>query len=44
VTPRYVLDTNTVVDVLLRRHGVEEQLSEVSPHDVRVSAITLAEL
>lgn len=41
---RYLLDTDAVVDVLRRRHGVAERLSAVSPDDVRVSAMTVAEL
>lgn len=41
---RYLLDTDAVVDVLRRRHGVAERLAAVSPDDVRVSAMTAAEL
>ena len=41
---RYLLDTDAVVDVLRRRHGVAERLAAISPDDVRVSAMTVAEL
>ncbi len=40
----YFLDTNTVIDVLRPRHGVARRLAAVSPGDVRVSAMTVAEL
>lgn len=41
---RYLLDTDAVVDVLRGRHRVAERLSQVSPEDVAVSAMTLGEL
>lgn len=44
MTRRYLLDTDTVVDVLRGRYGVADRLSAVSPDDVRVSAMTVAEL
>ncbi len=40
----YFLDTSTVIDVLRPRHGVARRLAAVSPDDVRVSAMTVAEL
>jgi tRNA(fMet)-specific endonuclease VapC len=44
VSVRYLLDTDAVVDVLRGRHRVAERLAQVSPEDVGVSAMTLAEL
>ena len=44
MTVRFVLDTDTVVDVLRRRHGVAARLARESPDDVGLSAMTLAEL
>jgi len=41
---RYLLDTDTVVDVLRGRHRVAERLAQESPDDVAISAMTLAEL
>src|SRR5690348_10071297 len=41
---RYVLDTDTVVDVLRGRPDVIRRLSRVSPDQVAVTAITVAEL
>lgn len=41
---RYVLDTDAVVDVLRKRGGVQERLRLVSPDDVAVIAMSLAEL
>ena len=41
---RYLLDTDAVVDVLRRRHEVAKRLAAVSPDDVRVSAVTVADL
>ena len=41
---RYLLDTDAVVDVLRGRHRVAQRLAQVSPEDVGVSAMTLAEL
>ena len=41
---RYLLDTDTVVDVLRARYGVARRLAELSPDDMRVSAMTVAEL
>ena len=40
----YLLDTDAVVDVLRGRHGVAQRLGQVSPEDVAVSAMTVAEL
>ena len=40
----YVLDTDTLVDVLRRRADVVARLDAVSPDDVRVSAASAAEL
>jgi tRNA(fMet)-specific endonuclease VapC len=40
----YLLDTDAVVDILRRRHGVAERVARLSPEDVGVSAITVAEL
>ena len=40
----YLLDTDAVVDVLRGRHGVAQRLAQVSPDDVAVSAMTVAEL
>ena len=41
---RYVLDTDAVVDVLRARHRVAARLSEISPEEVAISSMTLAEL
>jgi tRNA(fMet)-specific endonuclease VapC len=40
----YLLDTDAVVDVLRGRHDVARRLGEISPEDVAVSAMTVAEL
>lgn len=40
----YLLDTDAVVDVLRGRHGVAQRLAQLSPDDVAVSAMTVAEL
>jgi len=40
----YLLDTDAVVDILRGRHGVAQRLAQVSPDDVAVSAMTVAEL
>lgn len=40
----YLLDTDAVVDILRGRHGVAHRLGQVSPEDVGVSAMTVAEL
>ena len=39
-----MLDTDAVVDVLRGRHGVAQRLAQLSPDDVAVSAMTVAEL
>ena len=39
----YLLDTNTCSDVLKRRFGMAERLQALSPADVNVCAITVAE-
>jgi tRNA(fMet)-specific endonuclease VapC len=44
VSVGYLLDTDAVVDVLRGRHGVAQRLSQLSPDDVAVSAMTVAEL
>jgi tRNA(fMet)-specific endonuclease VapC len=44
MSARYLLDTDTIVDVLRGRHRVAERLAEVSPDDVRVSAMSVAAL
>jgi len=44
VSVDYLLDTDAVVDVLRGRHGVARRLAQVSPDDVAVSAMTVAEL
>jgi tRNA(fMet)-specific endonuclease VapC len=41
---RYLLDTSAVVDVFRRRYGVAARLAALSPDDIRVSAMTVAEL
>lgn len=41
---RYLLDTDAVVDVLRARHRVAARLAEVSPEEVAISSMTLAEL
>ena len=41
---RYVLDTETVVDVLRGRADVIRRLSQVSPDQIAVTAISVAEL
>ena len=40
----YLLDTDAVLDVLRGRRGVAQRLAQVSPDDVAVSAMTVAEL
>ena len=40
----YILDTDAVVDVLRGRHAVADRLAAVSPDDVAVSAMSVAEL
>ena len=40
----YLLDTDAVVDVLRGRHRVAQRLAQMSPEDVGVSAMTVAEL
>ncbi len=42
--PRYLLDTDTVVDLLRGRADVGARLRAVSPDQVRISAMTVAEL
>jgi tRNA(fMet)-specific endonuclease VapC len=44
VSVAYLLDTDAVVDVLRGRPGVAERLGKISPEDVGVSAMTVAEL
>jgi tRNA(fMet)-specific endonuclease VapC len=44
VSGRYLLDTDTIVDVLRGRQPVAARLGELSPDDVRVSAMSVAEL
>jgi tRNA(fMet)-specific endonuclease VapC len=44
VSLAYLLDTDAVVDILHGRHRVAERVAEVSPEDVGVSAMTVAEL
>lgn len=44
MSPRYVLDTDVVVDVLRGRRDVTERLMAVSPDDVAVTSMTYAEL
>jgi len=44
VSPRYLLDTDAVVDVLRARHGVAARLEREAPEDVAVSSMTVAEL
>ena len=41
---RYVLDTDAVVDVLRKKRGVAERLARVSPDDVAVASMAVAEL
>lgn len=40
----FLLDTDTVVDVLRRQRVVAQRLAMVSPEDVAVSAMTVSEL
>ena len=40
----YLLDTDAVVDILRGRHRVAKRVAEVSPEDIGVSAMTVAEL
>jgi tRNA(fMet)-specific endonuclease VapC len=44
VSLTYLLDTDAVVDILRGRHRVAERVAQVSPEDVGVSAMTVAEL
>lgn len=39
-----VLDTDTVIDVLRRRHDVAGRLAQLSPDDVGVASMTVGEL
>ena len=39
-----VLDTDAVIDVLRRQHGVAGRLAQLSPDDVGVASMTVAEL
>ena len=41
---RYVLDTDAVVDILRGRYGVVDRAALVSPDDVGVTAMSVAEL
>lgn len=40
----YLLDTDTVIDVIRKRRVVAQRLSAVSPEDVAISAMTVSEL
>lgn len=40
----YLLDTDTVIDVIRKRHAVAQRLSEASPEDIAISAMTVSEL
>ncbi len=44
MSSHYVLDTDTVVDVLRHRDRIVERLAAVSPDDIGVTTMTLAEL
>lgn len=41
---RYLLDTNTVIDMLKARRGVQKQIVEHNPQNCFVSDITISEL
>jgi tRNA(fMet)-specific endonuclease VapC len=43
-SPRYMLDTGTCVEILLRYKAVTRRLESVRVQDVCISAVTLAEL
>ena len=40
----YLLDTDTVIDVIRKRREVAQRLSEISPEDIAISAMTVSEL
>jgi tRNA(fMet)-specific endonuclease VapC len=42
--PKYVLDSDTVIDSLRGHRSVQERLESISPDDVAVSAMTVSEL
>jgi tRNA(fMet)-specific endonuclease VapC len=42
--PKYVLDSDTVIDSLRGKRSVRERLDAISPDDVAVSAMTVSEL
>lgn len=44
MSDRYVLDTDAVVDLLRGRHAVRERVAALSPDDLGVSTMTVAEL
>jgi tRNA(fMet)-specific endonuclease VapC len=44
VSVAVVLDTDAVIDVLRRQHGVANRLAELSPDDAGVASMTVAEL
>lgn len=44
MTRRYLLDTNTVIDMLKARRGVQKQIVEHGPQNCFISDITISEL
>ena len=44
MTRRYLLDTNTVIDMLKARRGVQRQIVEHGPQNCFISDITISEL
>lgn len=42
--PKYIIDTNTIIEYFKHRHGVPERMSQVSRDDLCVSEVTIAEL
>lgn len=42
--PRYVLDTDTVVDIFRGQQAVRAMIDTVSPEDVAISAMSVSEL
>lgn len=44
MTRKYLLDTNTVIDMLKARRGIQRQIVEHGPQNCYVSDITISEL
>lgn len=44
MTQKYLLDTNTVIDMLKAKRGIQRQVMEHNPYNCYISDITIAEL